>query len=48
MTEVIDFVVTWVDVNNEIYSNNCYEVPRLWYAAHQQKQLAQIDKGRYV
>ena len=21
MTKVIDFVVTWVDINNEIYSN---------------------------
>ena len=26
MTKVIDFVVTWVDVNNEIYSNNLTKI----------------------
>lgn len=26
MTNVIDFVVTWVDVNNEIYSNNSTKI----------------------
>ena len=26
MTKVIDFVVTWVDINNEIYSNNSTKI----------------------
>ncbi|MCO4684419.1 hypothetical protein Si003_00324 [Streptococcus infantarius subsp. infantarius] len=26
MTKVIDFVVTWVNVNNEIYSNNSTKI----------------------